>query len=92
MLMSVWCAVNRVTKGGVLLGANERIGVYDALRAVTVNAAYQYFEEDRKGSIAPGKNADFVLLDGDPTAVPPERIRDIKVCATVKEDRFVFGG
>lgn len=92
MLLSVWCAVNRVTQSGTLLGAEERISAYEALRTVTANAAYQYFEEDRKGSIAPGKNADFVLLEDDPTACAPERIRDIRVCATIKDDRFIFGG
>lgn len=48
MLETIWCAVNRKTKTGVLLGGNERISAYEALKAVTINAAYQYFEEDKK--------------------------------------------
>nr|WP_297274346.1 amidohydrolase [uncultured Agathobaculum sp.] len=90
MLHTVWCAVNRVTKDGVTLGADERISVMDALRAVTVNAARQYFEEARKGSLRPGKTADLVLLDADPLAVPPDRLRDIRVLETVKAGETIF--
>ncbi|MEG2008753.1 MAG: amidohydrolase [Oscillospiraceae bacterium] len=90
MLESVWCAVNRVTKDGVLLGADERISVYDALKAVTINTAYQYFEEQEKGSLRVGKHADFVILDQNPLTVPPMSIRDISVLATIKDDNVVF--
>jgi len=90
MLETVWCAVNRITKAGVSLGADERIAVTDALKAVTINAAYQYFEEDSKGSIEAGKNADFVILDRDPLAVGPMEIRNIKVLQTVKDGRVIF--
>ena len=91
MLETVWCAANRVTKAGRLLGQDERISVYDALKAVTVNAAHQYFEEDKKGSIEPGKNADFVMLDKNPLDVPAEQIRDIRVIKTIKRDKCIFG-
>lgn len=64
MLETLWCAVNRLTRSGVLLGADERLPVLEALRAVTGNGAYQYFEEKDKGSIAEGKRADFVILSG----------------------------
>lgn len=90
MLHTIWCAVERVTKDGVTLGEDERIPVMDALRAVTVNAARQYFEEARKGSLRPGKTADLVLLDADPLAVPPERLRDIRVLETVKAGETIF--
>ena len=90
MLHTIWCAVERVTKDGVTLGADERIPVVDALRAVTVNAARQYFEEARKGSLRPGKTADLVLLDADPFAVPSERLRDIRVLETVKAGETIF--
>src|SRR6185369_13072444 len=66
----VWCAVNRLTKAGTVLGPDERIGVYDALRAVTCDSAWQNFEEKTKGTIEPGKFADFVLLAENPLAVP----------------------
>ena len=91
MLETVWCAVNRVTRAGVLLGSDERIPVPEALKAVTINAAYQYFEEDEKGSIEQGKVADFVVLDKDPLAVDPMDIRSIKVLATIKNGETIYG-
>ena len=90
MLGTVWCAVNRVTKGGVTLGAEQRIPAEAALRAVTVNAAHQYFEEARRGSLRPGKAADLVLLDTDPLAVPHEKLRDIRVLETIKAGETVW--
>ena len=90
MLGTVWCAVNRVTKGGVTLGAEQRIPAEAALRAVTVNAAHQYFEEARRGSLRPGKAADLVLLDADPLAVPHEKLRDIRVLETIKAGETVW--
>lgn len=90
MLETVWCAVNRVTKGGVTLGAEECISPYEALLAVTAHAAYQYGEEKDKGTIAQGKRADFVVLDNNPLTVPPERIRDIRVLRTVKDGKTLF--
>jgi predicted amidohydrolase YtcJ len=50
MFHSVWCAVNRRTRSGAVLGERQSVGVYDALRAVTINPAYQYFEEGSKGA------------------------------------------
>lgn len=91
MLQTVWCAVNRMTRDGEILGEAERISPLEALRGVTINAAYQYFEENRKGSIRPGKLADFAVLDRNPLAEPPETIRDIRVIAAIKEDRVVYG-
>ena len=62
----------------------------DALLAVTRNAAYQYFEEDRKGTIAAGKLANFVVLERDPLACPPEQVRDIPILATIREDELLY--
>lgn len=90
MLETIWCAVNRITKSGIHLGVDERVSVFDALKAVTINAAYQYFEEGTKGSIAPGKYADFVILDKDPLSVPKEAIRKIHVLKTIKNGREVI--
>lgn len=92
MLETIWCAVNRLTKSGVLLGADERIPVMEALKAVTVNAAYQYFDESVKGTIEPGKYADFVILDENPLAVPPEKIRTIRILKTIKSGNVIFNG
>lgn len=90
MLLTVWCAVNRLTKNGVLLGENERVSPYDALKGVTINAAYQYFEEDIKGSIKEGKLADLIILDKNPMKVDPLDICNIKVLETIKEGNTLY--
>lgn len=86
----VWCAVNRTTSSGTVLGVDERTGAYEALRAVTSNAAYQYFEEGSRGRIDVGKRADLVVLSKNPLKTPPERLRDIEVLATVKDGKTVY--
>ena len=90
LLETVWCAVNRVTRSGRLLGAEERVDVQTALEAVTANTAFQYFEERDKGTLSPGKRADLVILDRDPLAVPPEELRDIRVLETWKDGAAIF--
>lgn len=90
MLRTVWCAVNRKTKDGVLLGEAERISALDALKAVTINAAYQYGEEASKGTLAPGKKADFVVLEQDPLQVPSEEIADIPILQTYKSGKCIY--
>jgi hypothetical protein len=89
-LRVLWSTVNRTSRAGDVIGADERIGAYDALRALTTWAAYQYFEEDRKGTLEPGKLADFVILDRDPLRVPAEALADLRVLETVKEGRTIF--
>ncbi len=88
MIETLWCACCRLTKSGIRF--EEAISVYDALRAVTVNAAYQYFEEDKKGALAPGMDADFVILSADPLNTPPEDLRSLRIEATVKAGETVF--
>lgn len=90
MLETVWCAVTRRTADGKILGEQERIPVEEALKAVTVHAAWQYGEEQDKGSITQGKSADFVILDRDPCTVDPEQIRSIRVLRTVKAGRTIY--
>ncbi len=90
MLETVWCAVNRLTRNGVLLGEGERISVLDAFKGITIHAAYQYFEENSKGSLAPGKLADLVILGDNPLTVSPESIRDIPVIETIKEGETIY--
>lgn len=79
----MWCAVNRLTSSGRVLGPEQRITVQQALRAVTIDAAWQNFEEQARGSIEPGKAADLVILDRNPLAVPPAEIRKIRVVRTI---------
>lgn len=90
MLRTVWCAVNRISLSGADMGKAERISPLEALKAVTINAAYQYFEEDEKGSIAPGKLANLVILDQDPMEVDPMAICDIRVVETIREGETLY--
>jgi predicted amidohydrolase YtcJ len=85
-LLLVWCAVNRRTRGGDVLGPDQRVPVADALRSVTIDAAWQNFQERERGSIEVGKLADLVLLGENPLTVAPDRIKDIAV------DEVVIGG
>jgi predicted amidohydrolase YtcJ len=82
-LFTAWCAVNRTTSSGRLLGPEERLSVAQALHAVTLGAAYTLRMDHCVGSIEAGKFADFAVLDADPYAVPPEALKDIPVHATV---------
>ena len=90
MIETLWCVVNRITKGGVEIGVEEKITPYEALMGVTINAAYEYFEEDKKGSIKEGKVADLVILDSNPLKVHPMDIRDIEVVETIKNGETVY--
>ena len=90
MLETIWCAVNRKTKNGILLGKEEKIEVINAIKAVTINAAYQYSEENEKGSIKEGKLADLIILDKNPIKVEKEKIKDIKVLETIKEGNTIY--
>ena len=82
-LHTMWCAVNRVTPSGRVLGEHEKISAYEALRAVTVSAAYQMHLDHEIGSLEPGKRADFAVLEDNPLTVDPMHIRDIGVWGTV---------
>lgn len=90
MLDTVQRAVQRRTKNGALLAQSECVSTYDALKAVTINAAEQYFEEAQKGSITVGKLADFVILEENPLTVPADRIKDIKVLETIKQGKTLY--
>ena len=82
--------VNRTTRSGQVLGTEQRVSALNALRSITINAAYQYFEDDRKGSIEVGKLADLVILSADPLGVAPEELWDLEVLETIKEGETVF--
>ena len=69
-LQAVWSQVFRTTYGGEVLGPQQRIGVMDALRAVTIDAAWQVFQEDNRGSLEVGKYADLVVLSDNPLEEP----------------------
>jgi hypothetical protein len=86
-LYLAWCGVNRLTASGRPAGPEQCIGVEDALRAVTIEAAYSWRKENALGSITPGKTANFTVLKQDPFAVEPERLKDIPIWGTVFEGR-----
>ncbi|BDZ42132.1 hypothetical protein GCM10025865_14310 [Paraoerskovia sediminicola] len=89
-LQLLWTSVVRRSVGGVVLGEDERVTPLDGLRALTINAAYEYHEEDERGSIEVGKVADFAVLDANPLAVEAEAIKDISVVRTIKRGATVF--
>ncbi|MBT8169300.1 amidohydrolase [Phaeobacter gallaeciensis] len=84
-LTSVWVAVNRFAESGAVLGENERISIHQALKAITIDAAWVLGQEGQIGSIRSGKKADFTVLDEDPYEVDPAKLKDIRIDATVFE-------
>ena len=87
-LFTAWCAINRQTISGRILGESERISIDQALRAITLGAAYTLKLDSEIGSIEVGKKADFSVLEDDPYDVSPENIKDIKVWGTVQSGRI----
>ena len=81
---------NRVTRSGLILGPEQRTTPYEALLSQTRWGAYQYFEEDHKGTLTVGKLADFVILDQNPLKIDPMKIHTIKVSETIKEGKRVY--
>lgn len=92
MLETVYAAVERKTASGVALGIDEGVPILRALRAVTLDAARQYGEDAVKGSIAPGKRADFVILSRDPLTTDPAELRSIEVRETIRAGERLFSG
>lgn len=87
----LWAAVNRRSiNTGTLFGEEERISVREGIRALTINGAYQSFDEDRKGSIEPGKLADLVVINLDPLSLDPMDIKEIRVLETIKDGVTVY--
>ena len=86
---AVFCAVNRLTEGGDVRGEDERIGIMDALRTVTVDSAGQN-REPGIGTICEGGRADLVILDRNPLRCDPKSLRDVTVVETIKGGRTVY--
>ncbi len=89
-LLGIYVAVTRKTDSGRELGPEQRILVEDALRCYTLNSAYAAFEDDVKGSIEPGKLADFAVLSEDPTRIAEEKIKDTYVEMTIVGGKVVY--
>jgi predicted amidohydrolase YtcJ len=88
--MILYSQVNRLTRSEQILGPDQRVGAMDAIRAITRNAAFQLFEEDRKGTLEVGKLADFVILDRNPLTIAPTELLNLKVLQTIKEGKAVY--
>jgi hypothetical protein len=86
-LFTAWCAVNRRTASGRILGPAERIPVEAAIRAVTLGAAYTLRLDHQVGSIECGKRADFTVLEDDPLEIDPAALKDARVWGTVQSGR-----
>lgn len=90
-IYEVYGLVTRKTMWGGSLGPDQGISRAEAIKAVTINSAHTSFEEQVKGSIESGKYADFVILSADILKVAPDKIKDIKVLATVLGGKTVYG-
>ena len=88
--LQMYVAVSRKNEKGKIYGPHQKISRMDALRSMTIDAAYLSFDEKRLGSLEPGKLADFVVLDRDYLACPEEEIRTILAVKTVVGGRVVF--
>ena len=86
----LWSVVNRISRSGEVIGADQRISAYVGLLSITRWAAFQYFEGHLKGVIEVGKLADFVILSANPVKVEPIYIDKIQVVETIKEGKTVY--
>jgi predicted amidohydrolase YtcJ len=83
-------AVTRKTKDGVVIGANQCIDAETGIKAYTYAGAYATFEENKKGTLQPGRLADLIVLDADPTTINPDNIRNIKVLLTIVGGKIAY--
>lgn len=90
MMRLVSITVNRLTRSGYILGPDQRVSVMEALYGVTLGAAYQYFEEDDKGSLTVGKRADLVILAEDPLLVDPRELENIAIVETFSRGKSIY--
>jgi predicted amidohydrolase YtcJ len=89
-IVGMSAAVNRRTVNGNVIVPEERVTPYQALKAITINSAYQLKEENAKGSFKVGKLADLVILDKNPLKIDPADIKQVRVMQTIKEGRTVY--
>lgn len=90
MIRLLWATTNRLTRSGQVLGAEQRLTTLEALAAMTRNAAYQYFEEDRKGTLETGKLADLVILSANPLDMKIEDLLTLEVEETWSHGSRVY--
>jgi hypothetical protein len=90
MMMILWTTVNRVSRSGTVMGPDEKLTPYEALKSITIWGAEQFFEEGKKGTLTVGKLADMVVLDKNPLKVDPMTLKDIVVLETIKEGKTIY--
>ncbi|MCA4896164.1 MAG: amidohydrolase [Cytophagales bacterium] len=90
MMMILWTSVNRVSRSGTVMGPDEKLTPYEALKSITIWGAEQFFEEEKKGTLTVGKLADMVVLDKNPLKVDPMTLKDIVVLETIKEGKTIY--
>ena len=90
LMMIMWTTVNRVSRSGTVMGPDERLTPYEALKSITIWGAEQFFEENQKGTISTGKLADMVVLDQNPLKINPMNLKDIVVLETIKEGKTIY--
>jgi predicted amidohydrolase YtcJ len=90
LMQVVWATVNRTSRSGAVIGANERVTPYEAMQMITIWGAEQFGEADSKGSIKEGKLADLVVLSDNPLTMDPTKINQVIVLETYKEGKSVW--
>ena len=90
MMRLLWVSTNRLARSGQVLGADQRVSVKTALRAMTIDAAYQNYEQDSKGSLSVGKQADMVILDQNPLKIDKADLADLSILETIARGKTVF--
>jgi len=88
--IQMYAAVTRKSSSGQVIGPEEAISVMDTIRVYTWNGAYLGKDEDKLGSLEPGKLADLIVLDRDILSIPHEEIKDIKVLTTIVDGKIVY--
>lgn len=86
----IWTAMARKSRTCQVIGPEQRVDAYTALQGLTTGAAWQLFEENRKGKIKEGLLADFVILSADPVKTDVGKIRDIKLLETIKKGKTIY--
>ena len=90
LMQVVWATVNRTSRSGAIIGANERVTPYEAMKMITIWSAEQFREEQTKGSLESGKLADMVILSDNPLTIESTTINSVVVMETIKEGKTVY--
>jgi predicted amidohydrolase YtcJ len=90
LMQVAWATVNRTSRSGAVIGADERVSPYEAMQMITIWGAEQFGERASKGSIAVGKQADLVVLSDNPVKMDPTKINQVLVLETIKDGKTVW--